>query len=424
MTQLITLASLNRPLTCAEFDSNNQALRERANHVGTQLASTISDLEPTVEGLPVIVELLLCCDSLTESIDNLRNDIFGSGDLAALLNDLEARVVNQINSLAAVVGTVQDQVTAITLDINSLIANIQALTSSTASLQGQITALTGIVNTKAPINNPTFTGTVTLPVPPALSNNNTAATTAFVRSILTPATNSQLGIVKTSSLSPDPTVYTTSDADYLLSLKAPVLNPVFVGSASMGAGGDPLPSSNDTRLATTSWVRARLNEIPGAVAEFPPGTTLVFHQDTAPPGWIKRTDIDNVALTVTAGNVAAGGVIPFTDLFTESRPTNGATISIGETPLLIEGTSLTIDQIPGHSHQLGLGRGGGDGGAQWASTDNNGSFRSWSTAGIQSIGGGQPHTHNIGAHTHTTSLHTHTIANNVKWLSTILAYKQ
>mgnify|MGYP001165121284 CR=1 FL=1 len=61
-----------------------------------------------------------------------------------------------------------------------------------------ITSITDLINLRSPIASPTFTGTVTVPEPAAASNNQTVATTAFVKSTAPPLNNAALTGVPTA----------------------------------------------------------------------------------------------------------------------------------------------------------------------------------------------------------------------------------
>lgn len=73
-------------------------------------------------------------------------------------------------------------------------------------------------------------------------------------------------------------------------------------------------------------------------------------------------------------------------------------------------TTLTIDQIPSHSHPYNLAYGGTDPakglgyGNTLAGTFNNAAF-------VQNTGGGKGHTHTLSSHTHSLNSHTHTNPN-------------
>jgi hypothetical protein len=75
---------------------------------------------------------------------------------------------------------------------------------------------------------------------------------------------------------------------------------------------------------------------PAGIADFTPGTRLVFAMATAPPGWVADTSLDNRALRVMNGSGATGGSILFSSFFSASRSTDGHTLS--------------ESQIPSHSH--------------------------------------------------------------------------
>ncbi len=112
---------------------------------------------------------------------------------------------------------------------------------------------------------------------------------------------------------------------------------------------------------------------------FPSGTRLLFQQSTAPTGWTKDTTHDNKALRVVSGTAGSGGTVAFTTAFASQA----AAGTVGN-------TTLTIDQIPNHSHGL----------PGYVSIDGGGSFGN--PAGSSNIysstfgaGGGQPHTHSF-----------------------------
>jgi hypothetical protein len=65
-------------------------------------------------------------------------------------------------------------------------ATVQSVTPYTVSAEYQKLSInpTSVNMDYAPINNPTFTGTVTLPAVDDLSNDNTAATTSFCKTLV------------------------------------------------------------------------------------------------------------------------------------------------------------------------------------------------------------------------------------------------
>lgn len=110
----------------------------------------------------------------------------------------------------------------------------------------------------------------------------------------------------------------------------------------------------------------------------PSGTVAVFRQSSAPTGWTKDTsNNNNSALRVVTGNVSIGGTVDFTTAFASQTPSG----TVGD-------TTLTVDQIPAHTHdQLVTRVGAGDDNQGTGSTFGNNSEETGST------GGGQSHTH-------------------------------
>jgi hypothetical protein len=118
--------------------------------------------------------------------------------------------------------------------------------------------------------------------------------------------------------------------------------------------------------------------ITGAWAYLPSGTAMLFAQTSAPTGWTKSTTHNNKALRVVSGAASSGGSVAFTTAFASQAVTG----TVGD-------TTLTIAQIPSHSHTY-------PNGATTASykvdgsTGPNGYFASGST---DATGGGGSHTH-------------------------------
>lgn len=113
----------------------------------------------------------------------------------------------------------------------------------------------------------------------------------------------------------------------------------------------------------------------------PTGTVAVFNQTNAPVGWTKLTNVNNAALRVVSGTAGSGGTRDFTAAFTSHTVTG----TVGN-------TTLTINQIPSHSHSLSRVSGValvGPGSTSLAlGTSGSG-------ATTTSTGGGQPHNHSF-----------------------------
>lgn len=168
----------NTGLTCEQLDSTFDALRDRANHLGTQLASTISDLKRVIKGFSIILQLQKCCEDLKRKIQELQFTIFQGTELATIVNSILNEFRNRINKMKA-------DVSALISKINFLEVSLESVNNSISSITASIT---NIQNTKAPINSPTFTGVAYTSTPVITSNSNQIATTAFVQTLF-----SQLG---------------------------------------------------------------------------------------------------------------------------------------------------------------------------------------------------------------------------------------
>jgi hypothetical protein len=117
----------------------------------------------------------------------------------------------------------------------------------------------------------------------------------------------------------------------------------------------------------------------GAWAYLPAGTTMLFAQANAPTGWTKSTTHNNKALRVVSGaGGGSGGSVAFTSAFASQAV-------IGT----VGGTSLTIAQMPAHTHTYSVPTGvlvqsGSAGAGATVAGGNTGS-----------TGSGDPHSHSF-----------------------------
>jgi hypothetical protein len=143
----------------------------------------------------------------------------------------------------------------------------------------------------------------------------------------------------------------------------------------------------------------------GAIpAAFTSGTVMLFVQTSAPTGWVKSTAHNNKALRVVSGTAGSGGSVAFTTAFANKAVsgTNGA----------IGATTLTIAQIPSHTHTYD------------ALVDSP--FSSWAAVGgdYQLADGNTGATGGGGSHTHTASAFTGTAINlAVQYVDVIICTK-
>jgi microcystin-dependent protein len=173
MTVIYYRRNQNTVLTCEQLDSNFDALRERQNHTGTQLASTISDLYTTVEGYDFIQALQQCCEDLTQQLQDLQDSIFGDGELSTLITNLR-------NELLLEIAELQADLDALTLRVTTAETNIATINSSLASFTSAINALQ---TSKANINSPTFTGIPKAPTPLIGADPNQIVTVGYLEDI-------------------------------------------------------------------------------------------------------------------------------------------------------------------------------------------------------------------------------------------------
>jgi hypothetical protein len=136
---------------------------------------------------------------------------------------------------------------------------------------------------------------------------------------------------------------------------------------------------NNTVIGGTTDATIRNLTVTGSAlgVSFPAGTAMLFAQTSAPLGWTKSTTHNNKALRVVSGAVGSGGSVAFTSAFT-MQAVSGS----------VQSHTLTIDQIPSHSHTFFATQGT----ANRSGTDSQcGSPPSSGTT--SSVGGGQGHSH-------------------------------
>jgi microcystin-dependent protein len=120
----------------------------------------------------------------------------------------------------------------------------------------------------------------------------------------------------------------------------------------------------------------------GAWAYLPTGTTMLFAQANAPTGWTKSTTHNNKALRVVSGaGGGSGGSVAFTSAFASQAV-------IGT----VGGTSLTIAQMPAHTHTYTAG-GSATVALSAGGVPVNQSSPASSNTG--STGSGDPHSHSF-----------------------------
>src|SRR5574343_1098734 len=146
------------------------------------------------------------------------------------------------------------------------------------------------------------------------------------------------------------------------SLDSAHLHKLFLELSTVGEAGPTLWML--TALSPITWKRVGAAPPP----TFPAGTRMLFQQSTAPTGWTKDTTVNDKALRVVSGAVGSGGSVAFSTLF-------GRTAT--------DGTTLTVAQMPGHGHSIGVKGfnqfGGGNQGPVFGTADISGSLTGFVT---------------------------------------------
>lgn len=121
-----------RALTCDEYDENLDILQNRANHVGFQSCTTLSDLDSCLTTNSVITTINQDINNNSIRITQLEDDLSGTGTIANDLSVLEATLRSEIQQNTSDVNVVNN-----TID-NELRFNINSNDSEIASLNQTI----------------------------------------------------------------------------------------------------------------------------------------------------------------------------------------------------------------------------------------------------------------------------------------------
>ena len=351
MTNIIYRLQKGSPLTCAELDNNYTALLERSNHTGSQLAATISDFGNAVANLQLIMDLLSCCDSLTTQINSLFNDINGgTGSIAIQLLNLRAELLGEISRLDGRIDTIQSVVNTAIARVNSVESQLNSITNSynslTSNLSGVLASITNLQQATGDLPTiRTRLNAAESSINSIQSTLNTVnATISSIGSIL-----NRLDIIEANVTSLSGTVGAINN---ILPTKAPLTSPLFTGAPRIDTGFIPENTANDNRIPTTSWVVARLGGV-STPAAFPAGTTMVFIQAAAPPGWQVRTDLDDRALRISSTSGGqSNGTVGMYQAFNNFNPVSSEVVPVVPASGSTGATVLNASTMPVHHHDL------------------------------------------------------------------------
>jgi hypothetical protein len=237
---IILSVSKGSPLTCAELDNNFLEAANRANHTGTQAANTIYDLSDTVRAFAFIADMLADIATLENELEELRDDLFGDGELQQLIEYMQQLINDLINDLAALIGEL------------TIIKNLQTCcdtnTTAISGLQSQFTTLSNQLTAQIATINATVSAIndkLNLEIPKIVALQNT------VGSLQTQVTN-------------------------LSNTKANIDSPFLTGNPRTVS-----PTTNDS-IARVDWVNQAI-----ATAGVPVGSVIMWAVGNPPTNWLK-----------------------------------------------------------------------------------------------------------------------------------------
>lgn len=164
----------------------------------------------------------------------------------------------------------------------------------------------------------------------------------------------------------------------------------------------------------------RVSALEGTVPA-PTGTKMLFAQSAAPTGWTKDTTHNDKTIRVVTGTASSGGSNSFSSAFSNITPSGSVTTSVTGS---VQNHTLTVAQIPAHSHSLGsntrvqLGYDNGEAYAGKTVNNPHGSV----TYSTQNTGGGQAHNHGWNG-TATSSFTGNSISLDVQYVDVIICTK-
>lgn len=148
--------------------------------------------------------------------------------------------------------------------------------------------------------------------------------------------------------------------------------------------------------AYLTGLAASVTALTGALTA-PAGTRMVFHQTSAPTGWVKETGggYNDKALRIVTGSVGSGGATDFATVFGSGKSTGSYTLQIADIPAHSHGVT-----DPGHYHSVGPLYTGGSQGIN-GNPEVLESYTTLNTStnvtgiSIQNAGGGGGHSHTL-----------------------------
>jgi hypothetical protein len=145
----------------------------------------------------------------------------------------------------------------------------------------------------------------------------------------------------------------------------------------------------------------------------PSGTVSLYYQASAPSGWSQVTSYNDYALRIVSGTGGGtGGTTAFSTVFTNQTPTISGGVLSGS----VGATTLTLAQIPSHSHGLPFNGPGNQIMGSWS--DGQGGYNPATT---NNEGGGGSHTHSFSGSV--SAITSSAITLNVRYVNIIICSK-
>lgn len=355
-----------RALTCDEYDENLDILQNRANHVGFQSCTTISDLDVCLASNPVITNIQGDIDSNTDRIVQIENDLDASGSIALSLQNIEATLSADIAQNAADIADIQDQIAdniipAIDGNTSNLSTLTQTVTSNFNTLNTRLTSIDGGVNPSlgrmtiaenkintnlASIN--TITGTTIPGVTQARINGDNALNTLITQANTTRSQQDQF----LQDQIDDEIQDRIQDVNTVDSKFTIITNDLKTD----------LDNEIDDREDADTLLQAQINTLnAGLSSAIPTGTILAYAGTTAPSGFLfchggsySRTTYSalfNVISTRYGSTNSTTFNLPdLRDKILYGNPTTN--LNSGTTTEGANTVTLTNAQMPRHSHTI------------------------------------------------------------------------
>jgi archaellum component FlaC len=154
-------------LTLSGVPTSDQHATSKA-YVDSSLDNVRNNLEQAdadiLVDITTIYTSLNALDTIEESISTVEGEISAINSSVDTIQDSIVALNSSTETLSLQVQTVSTEVTVLQADLESLATDVSDVSTEVTDLEADILALTDIVDLKSPADSPTFTGSVVLPV--------------------------------------------------------------------------------------------------------------------------------------------------------------------------------------------------------------------------------------------------------------------